>query len=182
MIKTILAAIVGGFLAFGWSSVSWMALPFHAKTLTSFSNEPAVAETIMAGANGRGVYLIPGDQTMEFEAKMETMKKGPFVFAVVRPGANEGLSMGTSMLRGLTASLVAGLLLALLLAAAAPRLNYAGRVGFVFLVALIVAIVGLYPNNIWWKFPPAFVLANMADIVVGWTIGGLAMAGLVNGR
>ena len=86
------------------------------------------------------------------------------------------------MPRGFAATLVASSLLAILLAAAAPRLNYAGRAGFVVLIALLICIVGLYPNQIWWEFSSGFVLASMLDTVFGWSIEGLVMAGMINGK
>ena len=86
------------------------------------------------------------------------------------------------MPRGFAATLVASSLLAILLAAAAPRLNYVGRAGFVVLIALLICIVGLYPNQIWWEFSSGFVLASMLDTVFGWSIEGLVMAGMINGK
>jgi|GEM_PF-923021 uncharacterized membrane protein YhaH (DUF805 family) len=113
---------------------------------------------------------------------MQAMADGPFVFASIRAGENHDFSASKMMLRGFTATLVASILLAILLAVVAPRLNYAGRAGFVVLIALLICIVGLYPNQIWWEFSSGFVLANMLDTAFGWGIEGLVMAGIINGK
>jgi uncharacterized membrane protein YhaH (DUF805 family) len=96
---------------------------------------------------------------------MQAMADRPFVFASIRAAENPDFSTSKMMLRGFTATLVASILLAILLAAVAPRLNYAGRTGFVVLIALLICTVGLYPNQIWWEFSSGFVLANILDTV-----------------
>ena len=110
------------------------------------------------------------------------MKNGPFVFASVRSGANADYSTNKSMVRGLTATIVAGFIMAILLGAVAPRLNYTGRVFYVILIAVFVAIVGTYLNQIWWEFSVGHVLTDMCDIVIGWEIAALFMAGLIKGK
>lgn len=64
-----------------------------------------------------------------------------------------------------------------MLAAAAPRLNYIGRVFFVTLGGVFAAITATYPNQIWWEFSVGLVGLAMIDLVVG-----CVMAGLINGK
>jgi hypothetical protein len=182
MFKGFLAAIIGAVINFGWISVSWMALPFHEQSLLQFENESAVAEAIQAEARAPGIYVIPGDKSKSEEEKMGDRKKGPFLFASVRPGPDESISIGKSMLRGFSATVVSAILIAILLGAAAPRLNYAGRVLFVVLIALVICIEAIYPNQIWWEFSNSFSLIGMADLVAGWGLAGLVMAGMINGK
>ncbi len=182
MFKAFLAAVIGSVIAFMWSWVSWSVLPFHGKALNQFSNEAAVVEALKTGVSEPGIYIIPGDQSLSEEAKMEAMKNGPFVFASVRVGADEDFSMGKSILRGFTATLVAGIILAILLGAVAPRLNYIGRVFYVIMIAVFVGIAGIYPNQIWWEFSTGHVLWNMLDVIIGWGVAALIMAAMINGR
>ncbi|MCB1233593.1 MAG: hypothetical protein KDM91_00815 [Verrucomicrobiae bacterium] len=182
MLKVFLAALIGGFVAFAWTSFSWMALPLHESTLHQFSNESAVAEAIKAGAPETGVYIIPGDKSKTMEQREEQALKGPFVFAAVRPGANPRADMSHAIARGLLTHLVSGVLMAILLAAVAPRLNYAGRVGFVLIVAVLVCLLGMYPQQIWWEVSADFILWDMVDVIAGWGIASLIMAGMINGR
>lgn len=180
--KTVLGIILGGIVAYAWSSISWMALPFHMDSLQTLSNEAAVAEAIVEGAEaGTGIYLIPGDKSMSQEEKNAAIQSGPMIFAAVRPGENSGFSMNSLMIRGLSATLVSALILGLMLVAAAPRLNYIGRVFFVTLGGAFAAISAIYPNQIWWEFSTDFVSLNMIDQVVAWFLGGLVMAGLIRG-
>lgn len=182
MFKTLAGIILGGILAYAWSCVSWMLLPFHMDSLNGFSNEQAVAEAIQAGASEPGIYILPGDMSKPEEEKMAALENGPYMFAAVRPGAKEGYSMTRIMVRGLLATLVSAIVLGIMLAAAAPRLNYLGRVMFVTMGGIFAAIAGIYPDNIWWEFPVNFTGWVMLDLVVGWFVAGLAMAGLINGK
>jgi hypothetical protein len=182
MFKAFLAAIVGAVIAFGWSSVSWMALPFHEQSLNGFDDEAAVAEIIRTHVSEPGIYILPGDKSMEPEAKMKAIADGPFLFASIRPGASEGANMTTAIIRGFTATLVSGILLAILLGAVAPRLNYIGRVFYVIVIAVFVALVGVYPNQIWWEFSTGHTLWSMLDVVIGWGLAGLVMGGMINGK
>ena len=181
MIKAFFGVLLGAFLAFNWSYVSWSILPFHEKTLHQFSNEADVTTAIKAGANKKGVYVLPiGDKAGEMD--MEAKQKGPVIFAVVRPGENKDSSMGKMILRGFLATLVSALILGIMLSAAAPKLNYIGRVMFVTMGGLFAGLAGAYPNCIWWEFPAEFVGLTIIDLVVGWGLAGLAMAGLINGK
>ena len=182
MLKAFLAAIIGAVIAFGWSSISWMVLPLHKNNMKSFENSSAVAEMIQKEVTEPGIYVLPSCEIKDQEARTKALADGPAVFASIRPGADPDFNMGKMMLRGFTATLVASFILAILLGAVAPRLNYAGRVGFVLLIAILICIVGLYPNQIWWEFSSGFVLANMLDTVVGWTLAGLVMGGMINGK
>ena len=43
-------AIVGAIIAFLWSAISWIALPWHKMTLERFHDEQAVVDTMMESA------------------------------------------------------------------------------------------------------------------------------------
>ncbi len=181
MIKTTFGILLGAVFAFAWVNVSWMILPFHGKTLHQFSNEAAVTTAIKAGANEKGVYVLPmGDKAGQMD--MEAKQKGPVMFAVVRPGENKNLSMGNMILRAFLTTLVCALILGIMLSAAAPKLNYIGRVMFVVMGGLFAGLAAAYPNCIWWEFPAEFVGLTIIDLVVGWGLAGLVMAGLINGK
>ena len=61
MLKPLLrGTILGGLMAFLWSSVSWELFGWHEKPVHSFQNEDEVARVIESHAAESGVYLLPG--------------------------------------------------------------------------------------------------------------------------
>ena len=180
MIKAIFGILLGAIFAFVWMNISWMGLPFHERTLNKLGNEAEVAAAIKSGADKSGVYILPMGEAGD--TNMEAKQKGPSMFAVIRPGANPDLSMGKMILRAFLTHLVCALIIGIMLGAAAPRLNYVGRVMFVVLGGLFAGLAAAYPNCIWWEFPASFVGLTIVDLVVGWGLAGLVMAGLINGK
>jgi hypothetical protein len=60
MKSLVLGTILGGLVAFLWSSVSWEVIGWHEKTLQTFQNEDEVSAVIASHATKSGVYLLPG--------------------------------------------------------------------------------------------------------------------------
>ena len=169
----LLAAILGGIVLFAWSSISWMALPWHMATLHSFRDDKAVMDAIKANAPQSGIYVMPIGDTPE---NQQRMMDGPQVFSSVRLGPLG--SMGPLMARQWLIQVVAALIAALLLQMAGP-MTYGRRVLFLVGIAAVVAVAGHLPQWNWWSFSTAFTLAEIADLLIGWTLAGLVMARIV---
>ena len=165
--KLVNSAVVGGVIFFVWSSISWMALPFHAKTLKTFSNEAAIAQTMSAGANGSGVYLLPK------MSKNAPAIKSSFVFLVYNQDGYG--NMGMRMFLGLLEDILTALVLTWLLSKSGIS-SFNGRVGFISGLAIFAGLAAHLTNSVWWGHSLAFTILEMADLLVGWTLAGLAMA------
>lgn len=187
-LKIILAIFLGALTNFIWSFVSWSKLDLHGDSISAFENEEEIAPILAEGSRGHGVYVYPWldkdtpDQRREHDEWIERTKEGPFVFAVVRPGAKSGQSMARTMGVTFATQLVAAFLVALALVAASPRLNYIGRVLFVAVFGLFAWIVGYLPAVTWWEFPWAYAFPYAIDLLAGWFLAGLSMAVLIKGR
>ena len=57
-------------------------------------------------------------------------------------------------------------------------LSYFGRVGFVVVFALAAGFVTHVPYWNWFYFNSQFTLVQITDLLVGWFLAGLAMAGV----
>ena len=42
----------------------------------------------------------------------------------------------------------------------------------------IIAVAGRLPNWIWWHYPRDFMVIDIADVVIGWSLAALVMAAL----
>ncbi|MEO0413952.1 MAG: hypothetical protein AAF226_03255 [Verrucomicrobiota bacterium] len=172
--KAILGIILGGVIAHAWGALSWMVLPFHSDTIHSFPDEKKLIAFAEETFKERGVYYSPQPS----EGSMQ--KAGPRIFASYHPGPDTP-SMGMLIVRALSANLICAVIIGILLSAAAPRLNFIGRLFFVTMIGAFAAIAGVYPNNIWWEFPNLFTSLAMLDLVIGWFLAGIAMAALIRG-
>ena len=58
--RNVTAVLAGGLIAFIWSSISWMAIPWHQPTMNIFEDEESVGRVIKAAAPEAGIYTYPG--------------------------------------------------------------------------------------------------------------------------
>jgi hypothetical protein len=175
MKKLLLSSILGGFAAFVWMALSWTALKFH--PTSSFKNEAEVAEVLKRNAGGHDVYLLPGDPGNDAAAHEKAMKAadaGPFAYMVVRPGP-KATSMGKNIALNLLTQILCAFLLTSLLLCARP-LSYGARVLFIVQAALAGGMLCHLSPMIWWEVPLHWVLRELADLAVAWTLGGLVIA------
>ncbi len=179
--------VVGGLIVFLWSAVSWMALPYHGRTLAKFQDEPAVQRALVSNVLGSGVYILPHpDQVMAHAAdsqvrlmarrKQDQIAKGFFAFAVVQTRGT-GV-MPVQMGRALAIQMLGSLLMTWLLLQAGP-ISYRRRVFFVMVVAMTGGILSHLPQWNWWGFPDGYTLMEMLDLLAGWFLAGLVLARIV---
>lgn len=169
------SGIVGGIILFIWSAISWMALPWHMDTLHGFTDETAVVQTITSNASQSGIYVLPFKQ-MDVQQGQETQQT-PQVFASINL-QGMGSSMAKPMGIGLIGQIIAAMLVAWLLSKTSG-LGYFGKLGFIFIFAVTVAIIADVPNWNWFAFDTHYTLVMMADTLIGWVLAGLVMAKLV---
>lgn len=191
MKKLLLAAVLGGLAVFGWGAVSWMALPWHGRALHGFADEAQVAQMVLANAPVSGVYVLPYTPMSKSNTHpeiteratqdaLERKRQGPFIYAAVtREGIATDMALPFALAVGLNA-LVAGLIAMLL--AQTQGLGYMRRVVFVATAGAVIGLAGYVPNVIWWHFPAAYTIVDVADAVIGWSLVGLIIAALVQGR
>jgi len=185
MLKSLsLGGLLGGLVLFAWGSISWMALPWHRVTFESFTDEVAVAQVLSANARGSGVYILPNGHRREpgmteaqqkavEEDAMKRGEQGPFMLASIT--LHGWGSMGNAMLVGLLTQ-IAGALLATWLLLKTSGLQYWGRVGFLVIFALTVAVLAYVPYWNWWHFSTNYTLVAFADLLIGWFLAGLVIA------
>ena len=138
MIKSlVLGTILGGLVAFVWSSISWEVLGWHEKTMVSFQDEDEVSAVIESHSPNDGTYILPSappGEGMNSEQKktmqaalVAKMTKGPIVVAAVRRSGFESFSR--AMIIQLL-GLVAGAFVVTWLLLQTSGLSYARRVLF----------------------------------------------------
>ncbi len=171
MSKTLIkGGLLGGIVIFIWMAISWMLIPWHMATLHSFTSETTVAQVMKENAPQSGIYMMP------LQANANQQSSGPMVFAAVH---QEGMtSMPEAMLIELVCQIVTAFLVTWMLMKTA-RLNYWGRVGFVFVFAITTSIASNVPYWTWFHFSTGFTLVSIADILISWLLAGLVIAKVV---
>jgi len=173
-------ALVGGFVAFIWTNISWMVLPWHMATISGLPNEAPIAETLKNNITESGLYILPWSTEKAEEAMVEVnqkMAKGPYAYMVLHPDGFKK-NMTKMMLFGLLINIMIAFILTYLLTKT-QGLSYIQKVGFVIMAAGAGALVIVVPNLIWWQFPLAYTLVTIVDAALTWGFAGLAIGKIV---
>jgi hypothetical protein len=179
----VLGTILGGLMAFIWSSISWELLGWHEKDMLRFQNEDEVSAVIASHSSQDGVYLLPSmpsgegmtaEQKKQAQATaMAKMQAGPIMFAAVRRGGFGSYARG--LIIQLLSLMAAAFLLTWLLLQTCG-LSYARRVAFLAVVGLAASVIVDLPNWNWWGFSGSYTAVNLIDSTITWLIAGLVIA------
>lgn len=160
-------ALAGGFIAFVWSGISWMALPFHNGTIGHFSDPAPIVRAAEATAPGGGIFTLTNDPSGQ------TAPTDPFLFLSYHK-AGWG-SMGTAMALGLALQMIGAFFWTWILGKI-PGLTTKDAALYGFFFGLCLGALGAMPNWVWWKFPLDFSLLYVLDAVVAWTAASVVIA------
>jgi len=199
MKKILLAAFLGALVCVAWNAASWMVLKWHDSVMHRFHNESLVATTLRTDAEDElkrfqlesGVFLMSGaprklperpEETAVAEAGVRPKASEPplFVFMIIHPGERSA-PLWLSLVYVLARSFVACLLLALMLSWTF-HLDYLQRVIFCVLGGVFAALVADLPMLIWLEAPPRYIFINFADRLCEWTLAGVVIAMIIEGR
>lgn len=185
----VLGTLLGGLVAFLWSSISWEGIGWHEKTLVTFNDEDDVSAVIASHMKQSGTYLLPAGPSREGlnpEQKkaaqgvlMQKMQKGPVMFAAIR---RDGFG---SFTRGIVTQLLCQMAAALLLTwllLQTTGLSYARRVAFLAIVGLSASVIADLPNWNWWGFSGTYTLVNLIDYTITWFLAGLVIVKVAKPR
>lgn len=165
-------SIFGGIIVFVWMMISWMVLPWHCWYVNSFKDGAAVSAVISEQTTVDGVYVFPGH--CEGEKNMDAMKKGPVIFASVQKFGFDVASPKPYVLSFLIQ--LVGAFLVTLIVMRSSLSHFWGRVGLAGLLGLTVGVLGIFPAWNWWGFSLGYVLVETCDMIIAWTLAGLAIA------
>jgi hypothetical protein len=123
--------------------------------------------------------MSPEEKKTYIEQKHEEMQKGPFAYIVFSPKGTGPMwiSMGGSFI----INFFGGFLLTWILLLSRVG-NYFGRLFLVILFALAAGVICLLPAWNWWKVPTDYTLISVADLIAGWFLAGIILAGITGRR
>lgn len=169
MESCIKGGVIAGIVLFIWTAISWMVLPWHMNTLSTYKDETAVIDVIKTNAPKSGIYFLP----MQKMNEAEQTAAQPMIFTSIRL---EGVpSMTMQMATGLICEILTAILVGWLLTKTAG-LGYFQRVGFVMVFAIAVSIIAHVTNWNWMAFDLMYTLVQISDVLIGWFLAGLILA------
>ena len=203
--RVLLGGLLGGCVAFGWGSVSWMVLPYHEQTLRPLPMTAAEVSALSAKITQSGVYHWPpmpfaaasqpaGEQagggaggaaastqpSVAESVWMEQTRKGPRITSMIyHPGGTDPTSP-VKYIVTLACYVVAAWIAAWLVWCAGRTLvRYFDRVAAVLGMGVFATLVGVVPHLLWWEYPLEFSFLEVADPLFAWLLAGLVIGGLV---
>ncbi|MFK7911548.1 MAG: hypothetical protein AB8F34_13255 [Akkermansiaceae bacterium] len=171
--RILIATVVGAVIAFVWGFVSWSFLSWH--TPKSFENSAEVAEVISRNTDGHGMYMLP-PHGKDGQPDVDAIKKGPFMYAIVRPGELNDWSMFKPMILSFAVNLFLAFLIATIMI---RRSHYRSKllVGAAF--GLFAGITAALPLAIWMELPSMEMTARLCDPIISWTLAAAVMGLIV---
>jgi hypothetical protein len=184
MTRIILAGIVGAVIYFVWGMAAWMVLPLHGPSLAGLPDQNAIRAAFQSQDLQTGVYVIPwsdnADDWQQPESEVNQMHRAGPLATIFYQQAGSELMPPRILVVGFFIDLLAAMLAACLLSATLVNCpSYAQRVGFVLGLGIFVALIGHVSYWNWMRFPTDYTIAFMIDVIVGWTLAGLAIAAIV---
>lgn len=177
----LLGAIIGGTVLFLWGALSHMLLPIGNAGMKPLPEEEKVLAAMRAAIPEPGFYAFPWDEPHNDGERTSApaLVDGPNGLLVYRPHGTWDMSTSqpiVELLADIACALVAG---AALFAARSRLPSYAGRVGFVALLGLLPWFAITVSNWNWYHFPTPYLLADLADQMIGFALTGLVLAAIV---
>jgi hypothetical protein len=189
--RIILAGVLGAIAMFIWTAIAHMVLPLGHAGVRELPNESTVLAALETNLGDKSsLYHFPGLGVGDNPTR-EQMNEGMKHMEEKVASNPSGLLMyhakgsrSISMLKLLTIEFATELLeaiLAVFLLAQTSIASFGGRVGFVFVTGILVAIATNVSYWNWYGFPSVYTASYMFIEVVGFLCVGL-VAALVLGR
>ena len=163
--RVVLTALAGAVIVFVVSAILHTVTPLGTTGLEVLPKEQPVLDAFRANVPHSGLYMFP--------APAETPHGGPYGLLVITNEGSGEMSPQQLVLEFIT-NFIAALFAAWVLTLC--RASYGARVLVVVLFALFAFASISASHWIWYKFPAAFILAELVMEVIAWLLAGLAMA------
>ncbi|MCI0665530.1 MAG: hypothetical protein L0220_31100 [Acidobacteria bacterium] len=180
MKKIVLAGFLGGIVVFIWSAISHMVLPIGGMGLKTIPNtEDAVLSAMKSNIQQPGLYIMPGydmsrnPTEAEWAALQAKYEAGPTALLVYHPTGQKMMTPGQLISEALF-NILCGIIAAFIISTTAA--SFISRGVMVMLMGLFAWLSISASHWNWYRFPGAFIIGEGLDQVIGWLLGGLLIA------
>jgi hypothetical protein len=182
--RLLVAWLAGTLLIYVWGALSHMVL-MKGAGFSRMPDEQRVVTALQGSLEADGLYLFPGpdfsgsatpEETADWERRFLAGPTGMIVYHPAGSSAVSGRKLGVQLLADMIAAAIAVLLGQRARGSVLRRASTVGLLG-VFAVASVATI---FWN--WYGFPHAFFVAQCVDMIVGWSLTGVAIAAIMPTR
>jgi len=179
IVGSLASAVVLFFWGFFWHGI----LGVGEKSMKKLANEDQTLDALRGAAPEPGMYGFPwmDDNANESAQKAfdEKYQRGPSGLIVIAPTGEPAMS-SRELIVQFVVNLIASFIAAVLLSKALLNLSsFPLKVGFVALIGLYATLATNVPYWIWYRYPTAFTVSEMADKVIGACLAGIVLALIV---
>ncbi len=180
MLRTTMAIAASTVIVFMWGALSWSAFSWHQPL--DFKDGDAVAKVLVENTEGHGIYAYPSwkhEEGRTPEMMMEEWKKGPFVWATIRPGKSDTVSRSGAMIQQLLVVILASITMVFLIQKSRHD-AFLDRLSVAVLASLLLGIMSSLPQRIFMEGTQT--LAYFVDGILPWSLAGAAIAAILPKR
>ena len=186
MARKIVAGVVAGIVLFIWGALAHMILPIGNMGLriAPDAQQQAALAGLRDNLGQEGWYMLPMLQEDQWgdEAAMQAfgqrMTSQPFAWVVYQPtGIDTYNGMGPMLGKQFLSVTLCGLLAAFV-AGAVPG-SRGKRILVVAALGLFAWLAVCVPYWNWYRFPAGFTAGAFLEQVIGWLLGGIAIASIL---
>lgn len=184
MKKILGAGLVGGLVVFLWGFVSHMVLPVGEWGLRAMPVNTPLLESMKANLAEEGLYMYPGKEagraTEAEEAVWATKyRMGPTGLLLYHPDGRDTVSpalLGIEFATDVAGATLLAYLLIAITGSTGAQVRLAKQLRVAVAAGVFAWMSISVPHWNWYGFPCAFILAELIDQVVGWTLAVLAIS------
>lgn len=169
--KTIAHVVLATFLFTAWNFISWTVLPLHSNSLKNLPND-AIEELTMHRELPTGVYHYPGlpaDNSKDsWNAIAEKLRTGPRITIMVHRREGSSLFEFQSLAMAILFNLITSILLTILVTR--EKKTHSNSLQLILTSGLIVCFSKALPFLMWFKFPFDFIVADLLDTLVPFSL------------
>jgi hypothetical protein len=179
VLGSLASAVVLFFWGFFWHGI----LSVGEGTMKKLANEEQTLAKLRDGVPEPGMYSFPEmDENADEAAQKvwdEKYQRGPSGLIVIAPTGEPAMT-ARELIAQFVVNLASSLIAAFLLSRALAGLNsFAHKVVFVALLGLYASLATNAPYWIWYRFPTAFTVSELADKVIGACLAGIVLSLIV---
>ncbi len=178
--KTMIGALVGAILVFGWQAISHMALHHHDDAYRQVAGQDEAIKAMSAYFKEEGQYVVPratpGASQQEMERYDAGMRGKPWAMVTFHPVYKN--DMGSAIFLSFLTAFVSVWLLLFVMG------KNPGNFSTIFLKniawGLFAFLFVCFNNNIWLQTPFSVLKGELIDLIVAWSLCGLWLAWWLN--